>query len=216
MAVNRYCERTGAERGVALQKENPGPGEKGTVLSVRWRASWTREHRQEATAPASPIAPKLIPWQQMVSVEIPAFLQPLPHRRLVLYTKHRDCFVKDGLVHHLVHHHRRTEEQAWELCLSCPTFEVAETWDDIVHPRARMPAIPHLQVIHAFRCAVGLCEYKTAMTSSWLAHCRETGHNIEELVEETMFYQTLSSCPDNIHYFPVYPLDEDADNSESV
>ncbi|RHZ43026.1 uncharacterized protein CDV56_100170 [Aspergillus thermomutatus] len=61
-AVNKDCERTWAERGIVIQAENPGPGEMGTVLAVRWKAPWMREHRQAATAPAPLISPDLIPW----------------------------------------------------------------------------------------------------------------------------------------------------------
>jgi hypothetical protein len=206
--VNQDCEHIWAERGIVIQAENPGPGEMGTVLAVRWRAPWIREYRQAATTFPIPKPPSLIPWQLLSSIEVPPFLQLLPQWRVALCREHGDCFTQDDLGHHLIHHHGATEDESTDVCFSSPIQELAKTWKDVVHPQHRITAIPCLQVIDGYQCTDIFCQFRTATMASWISHCRKTGHSSFEMKESRMFCQTLSSCPANVRYFAVYPLDD--------
>jgi hypothetical protein len=134
----------------------------------------------------------------------------MPQWRVVLCKEHGSCFVRDELDHHLIHHHGATDSALHNVGFLQPIRELAKSWSDVIHPHPhrRIPAIPYLQVMKGYRCADQFCQYQTVTDSGWVSHNRATDHMNPIGDGSRMFYQTLSSCPTKVRYFPVYPLDD--------
>ena len=200
-AVNKDCERVWASRGIRVWRERSVQAKEGTDLVVQWIEPWMREHRQKATAPKPSRLPDPLSWQERTAEGLPEFLRPLWQWRVVLCLDHGNCFAKDGLRHHLIHHHGATEFDANELLPQTQNEmpEMADTWNDVVHPEERILAIPHLPVIRGYYCTTPSCQFRCATMKEYSLHLNEIKHNGVRYGE--MLYQplqTLSSCPDKI------------------
>lgn len=197
--LNASCERIWASRGITCQLEEPGPNENGTVIALRWREPWMREERQKANSTSQLCQGNKLPWQYWSDLCAPSFLQPLPEWKVVLCKTHENCFARDTLEHHLICHHGATNFDAFDVIFSSKTSDMAETWEDSLHPECQIAPIPGLPVIQGFCCADPSCMYCTVSRRDLYDHINEMDH--EDRLGEECFLQTLSSRPGEICYF---------------
>jgi hypothetical protein len=107
--VNERCEREWGRRGIDCRLEDPRPGERGTVIAIRWIEGGMQEKRRQMVLEGTKreasnnetMDGDRFPWQ--VQGIFPAFLQSLLEWQVVLCTAHRSCFSIDTLQHHLIH-----------------------------------------------------------------------------------------------------------------
>ncbi|KAF7115163.1 hypothetical protein CNMCM5793_001397 [Aspergillus hiratsukae] len=197
-AVNDDCERVWAEKGILIRREVES---KGITLVMRWRYEFMREKRQElvklfAETTKESIDPIL--WTDRAS-EPAMFLYPLTHSRVVLCTKHENCFARDGLKHHMIHQHATSEEETLRVLSFFPEAELADTWDDINHPLDGQEQIDTLAVIKGYSCS---CGYRTATEQDFVQHGLQTNHIMHPNRAASLF-QTLSSIPGQVRFFVV-------------
>lgn len=208
--VDQRCRWEWDRRGIDCRLEDPGPGEQGTVITIRWKEDWIQEERRDMVLKEADheafhketINDNRFPWQVQ---RFPSFLRLLRRWQVVLCTIHGSCYTADTLQQHLIHFHGAGDDEANDVLCAQECTKLTRSWLDIIQPTSmmRLAEIRHLPLIQGYGCRALGCQYRGITLDDHAAHSQQSGPLHWDF--KRMFLQTLSSVPDEIHYFDVYP-----------